>query len=52
MSKYEELRVAEGVYVPQMGIQYPEDNPYEQLVHPKFTGKFVVDENYAFVDDS
>lgn len=52
MSKYEELRVAEGVYVPQIGIQYPEDNPYEQLVHPKFTGKFVVDENYAFVDDS
>ena len=52
MSKYEELRVAEGVYVPQMGIQYPEDNPYEQLVHPKCTGKFVVDENYAFVDDS
>ena len=52
MSKYEELRVAEGVYVPQVGITYPEDNPYEQLVQPKFTSHFTVDENYPFVDDS
>ena len=52
MKKYEELKVAEGVYVPQMGINYPEDNPYEQLVQPKFTSVFTVDENYPFVDDS
>ena len=52
MTRYEELQVAEGVYVPQVGIQYPEDNPYEQLVKPNFTSKFVVDENYPFVDDS
>ena len=52
MSKYEELKVGEGVYVPQMGIDYPEDNPYEQLVHPTFTSQFVADENYPFVDDS
>lgn len=52
MTKYEELQVAEGVYVPNMGITYPEDNPYTQLVHPKFTSKFEVDENYPFVDDS
>lgn len=51
MTRYEELQVAEGVYVPQVGIQYPEDNPYEQLVKPTFTNKFVVDENYPFVDD-
>ena len=31
MKKYEELQVAEGVYVPQMGINYPEDNPYEHM---------------------
>ncbi|MBO4577476.1 MAG: 1-acyl-sn-glycerol-3-phosphate acyltransferase [Paludibacteraceae bacterium] len=52
MTKYEQLKVAEGVYVPQMGINYPEDNPYEQLVQPKFTSVFTVDENYPFVDDS
>ena len=52
MTKYEELKVGEGVYVPQLGIEYPEDNPYEQLVHPKFTSKFVADENYPYVDDS
>ena len=44
MSKYDELKVGEGVYVPQMGIDYPEENPYEQ--------QFVADENYPFVDDS
>ena len=52
MKKYEELQVAEGVYVPQMGINYPEGNPYEQLVQPKFTSVFTVDENYPFVDES
>ena len=38
--------------MPDMGIRYPEDNPYEQLVHPTFTSVFKVDENYPFVDDS
>lgn len=52
MSKYDDLKVGEGVYVPQMGIDYPEENPYEQLVHPKFTSQFVADENYPYVDDS
>ena len=52
MSKYDELQVAEGVYVPNVGIKYPEDNPYEQLVQPKFTSHFVADENYPFIDDS
>lgn len=52
MSKYDELRVTEGTYVPNVGITYPEDNPYEQLVKPKFTSHFTVDENYAFIDDS
>ena len=52
MSKYEQLKVAEGVYVPQVGITYPEENPYEQLVQAKFTSRFTVDENYPFVDDS
>lgn len=52
MSKYDDLKVGEGVYVPQMGIDYPEENPYEQLVHPKFTSQFVANENYPFVDDS
>lgn len=52
MSKYDELRVAEGTYVPDVGITYPEDNPYTQLVKPKFTSHFTVDENYPFIDDS
>ena len=52
MSRYEELKVAEGVYVPQVGIQYPEENPYEQLVKPKFTSHFVAGEDYPFVNDS
>lgn len=52
MSRYDDLRVTPGTFVPQVGIDYPEDNPYEQLVHPKFTHEFVVDEHYPFVDDS
>jgi len=52
MSRYDELKVKEGTYVPQVGITYPEDNPYQQLVQPKFTSRFQVDENYPFVNDS
>lgn len=52
MTKYEELQVADGVYVPHVGIDYPEDNPYTQLVHPTFTSKFVADENYPFMNDT
>ena len=52
MSRYDELRVTPGTYVPNVGISYPEENPYAQLVQPKFTSHFTVDENYPFVDDS
>lgn len=41
----------DGVYVPDTGIQYPE-NPHEFLLKPKHLRDVVVDEKYPFLDKS
>lgn len=50
--KYDELQVTSGTYVPQLGIKYPEDDPYAQLVQPKFTSDFQAGADYPYIDDS
>lgn len=50
--RYKSLQVAEGVYVPQTGINYPEDNPMERLVKPVYDRNIAFDENYPYLDDS
>lgn len=46
------MTVEEGVYIPEMGINYPEDNPYERLVAPVYDRHIVFDEHYPYLDDS
>ena len=49
--RYKDLEVKPGVYVPDAGIDYPEDEPTTRLFNAKQDREFVVDENYPFVDD-
>lgn len=42
---------SENTYIPDTGIQYPQD-PHEFLLHPKHLRDVVVDENYPFLDKS
>lgn len=50
--RYEDLKVAEGVYVPDLGLNYPEEDPFEGMYKPVYDREYVVDEHYPFVDDS
>ena len=49
--RYKDLVVRPGVYVPDTGIDYPEDDPVTRLFQAKHDREYVVDENYPFVDD-
>ena len=51
-TRYENLQTAPGVYVPNVGINYPEDDPYKHLYHPIYDREVKVDENYPYLDDS
>ena len=50
--RYKELEVAEGTYIPEVGIDYPEDNPVARLYKPVYDRKVVVDEHYPYIDDT
>lgn len=50
--RYQQLQVTPGTYVPNVGIDYPEQNPVERLHRPIYDRNVVVDEHYPFVDDS
>ncbi|MBR1928276.1 MAG: 1-acyl-sn-glycerol-3-phosphate acyltransferase [Paludibacteraceae bacterium] len=50
--RFDNLRVAKGVYVPPIGKTYPEDNPTQSLLHPHFIYNTVFDETYPYIDDS
>jgi len=49
------LIVAEGEYIPDVGIDYPDD-PFQRLVHvdvqDSSAGKYQFDETYEYLDDS
>ncbi len=50
--RYKDLETEPGVYIPNEGIDYPENDPYEHLYHPVYDRKVVVDEHYPYIDDS
>ena len=50
--RYKDLETEPGVYIPNVGIDYPENDPYEHLYHPVYDRKVVVDEHYPYIDDS
>lgn len=49
--RYAELEVEEGVYIPDMGIDYPEDDPYQRLYHPEYIYNTVIDEHYPYQEE-
>ncbi len=50
--RYKDLQVGQGVYIPNMGINYPEENPVERLLNAPKDRVIVFDENYPYLDDS
>ena len=43
--QYQELKVKEGVYIPQPALKYPEENPFERTLFPKKIKDIDFDEN-------
>lgn len=54
--EYGTLKVKDGVYIPDIGIDYPTDDPYKRLlnveVEDSSKGRFQFDETYPYLDDS
>lgn len=50
--RYKDLQVEPGVYVPDAGIDYPEENPVERLWHKPHDRDLVFDDKYPYLDDS
>lgn len=49
--QYKELKVREGEYIPNVGIEYPED-PTVRMINPPKTHPFDIDEKYPYYDTS
>ena len=50
--QYQELQVEKDVYIPQPAMAYPEENPFERTLFPKYTKELAIDEHYPYLDDS
>lgn len=50
--QYQELQVEKDVYIPQPAMAYPEENPFERTLFPKYTKELVIDEHFPYLDDS
>ncbi len=54
--RYGTLKNKPGVYVPDMGIEYSDDDPFKRLVHVEVEdssqGKYQFDETYPYLDNS
>lgn len=50
--RYAQMRLADGEYIPDVGIDYPEDDPLSRLVPVKIVKEYKNDETYPFIDDS
>lgn len=54
--EFGEFKVKEGVYIPDVGIDYPTDDPHRRLlaveVEDSSKGRYQFDETYPYLDDS
>ena len=41
--QYQELQVEKDVYIPQPAMAYPEENPFERTLFPKYTKEFFLE---------
>lgn len=49
---YREMELADGVYVPDLGIDYPVEDPLSRIVPVRKVRDIKTDESYPFLDDS
>ena len=50
--RYQDLATEKNVYIPDVGIDYPEDDPYARLYKPVYDRDVVVDANYPYLNNS
>lgn len=50
--RYQDLATEKNVYIPDVGIDYPEDDPYARLYKPIYDRNVVVDANYPYLNNS
>lgn len=50
--RYQDLTTEKDVYIPNVGIDYPEDDPYARLYKPVYDRNVVVDANYPYLNNS
>ena len=50
--RYQDLTTEKDVYIPDVGIDYPEDDPYARLYKPVYDRNVVVDANYPYLNNS
>lgn len=50
--RYKDLKTAPGVHIPDVGIDYPESDPYKRLMDAPIVKDIKFDENYSFLDNS
>ncbi|MCI5680957.1 MAG: lysophospholipid acyltransferase family protein [Paludibacteraceae bacterium] len=50
--RYQDLATEKNVYIPDVGIDYPEDDPYARLYKPVYDRNVVVDANYPYLNNS
>lgn len=50
--RYQDLDTEKEVYIPDVGIDYPEDDPYARLYKPVYDRNVVVDANYPYLNNS
>lgn len=50
--RYQDLVTEKNVYIPDVGIDYPEDDPYARLYKPVYDRNVVVDANYPYLNNS
>lgn len=50
--KYKELKVKDGVYVPEVNIAFPDDDPQKRLVEVKVERDLVFDDTYPYYENT
>lgn len=50
--KYKELKVKEGVYVPDLAVNFPDDDPFRRMVKVEVVRDLKFDETYPYLDES
>ena len=51
--RYREMKTAEGTYIPEIDVEYPEDKSDAHIIGVRYDGRQVtLDENYPYYDNS